>query len=98
VELNIKSEPETSSGQRSGQHSADFVAGRPAPCPALTPVTGIVSPYDALGFERLVRRFESCGLPGEILPARHGNIDICRMQLDRVECAAGHFLRYDRGA
>jgi hypothetical protein len=34
--LNIKSEPETSSGQRSGQHSADFVAGRPAPCPALT--------------------------------------------------------------
>ena len=34
----------------------------------------------ALGFESLARRFESCGLPGEILPARHGNIDIGRMQ------------------
>jgi hypothetical protein len=31
VELNIKSEPETSSGQRSGQHSADFVADQPGP-------------------------------------------------------------------
>ena len=76
VELNIKSEPETSSGQRSGQHSADFVAGSAG---ALHfPVTGIVSPYDALGFESLARRLESCGLPGEILPARHGDIDISR--------------------
>ena len=88
--LNVKGEPETSSGQRSGQHSADFVAGRPAPCPALTPVTGIVSPYDAPGFESLARRFESCGLPGEILPARHGDVDISRAQLDRMAGATGH--------
>jgi hypothetical protein len=49
-----------------------------------------VSPYrapsfstlcgDALRFESPARRFESCGLPGEILPARHGaysNRDAC---------------------
>jgi hypothetical protein len=53
---------------------------------------------DALGFESLARRFESCGLPGEILPARHGNIDISRAQLDRMASAAGHFRRDDRGA
>jgi transposase-like protein len=35
------------------------------------------------------RRFESCGLPGEILPARHGDVDISRAQLDRVAGAAG---------
>src|ERR1700720_1449317 len=53
---------------------------------------------DALGFESLARRFESRGLPGEILPARHGNIDICRMQLDRMAGAAGHFRCDNRGA
>ena len=35
------------------------------------------------------RPSESCGLPGEILPARHGNIDVGRAQLDRMARAAG---------
>jgi hypothetical protein len=37
-------------------------------------------------------------MPGEILPARHGNIDISRAQLDRMAAAAGHFRRDYRGA
>ena len=53
---------------------------------------------DTLGFESLARRFESCGLPGEILPTRHGDVDISRMKLDRVAAAAGHFRRDYRGA
>jgi hypothetical protein len=46
----------------------------------------------------LARRFKHCGLPGEILPAHHCDVDISRMKLDRVAAAAGHFRRYDRGA
>jgi hypothetical protein len=50
--MNVKVEPETSSGQRSGQHSADFVAGPPGGLPRVHSVTDIVSPCDALGLER----------------------------------------------
>ncbi len=48
-------------------------------------IGGGVLSYDALGFESLARRFESCGLPGEILPARHGDVDDCKI------CSPGSF-------